>query len=173
MPARRHFGTVRKLPSNRWQASYWHEGLRYIAPRTFPSKAGAHAFLAGVEADLSRGAWLDPSHGRVTLAEWSDRWLSGRTDLRPVTRAKYRHMLDRHVLPVLGHHELAKLRPSAVRSWYMDMKARYVSTADDAYRMLRAILTTAVTDELIHRNPCQVKGAGQARAQERPVASIA
>lgn len=107
------------------------------------------------------------------MAKWADAWLTGRTDLRPVTRAKYRHMLDRHVLPVLGAQELAKLRPSAVRSWYMGMRARYKTTADDAYRMLRAILTTAVTDGLIPKNPCQVKGAGQARSAERPIASIA
>jgi len=82
-------------------------------------------------------------------------------------------MLDRHVLPVLGGHELAKLRPSSVRAWYMDMKKTYVTTADDAYRMLRAILTTAVTDEMIARSPCQVKGAGQARSAERPISSVA
>lgn len=155
---RRHFGSVRKLPSGHWQVSYWHEAVRHLAPYTFATKADAQAFLSGVEADIKRGVWMDPSAGRVTLAEWADIWLTGRTDLRPVTRAKYRHMLDRHVLPVLGHHELSKLRPSVVRAWYMEMKKRFVTTADDAYRMLRAILTTAMTDEMISKNPCQVKG---------------
>ena len=55
----------------------------------------------------------------------------------------------------------------------MDMRKTYVTTADDAYRMLRAILMTAVTDEMIARNPCQVRGAGQARSVERPTASVA
>jgi hypothetical protein len=77
-------------------------------------------------------------------------------------------MLDRHVLPVLGSYELTKLRASVVRAWYMEMRRTYVTTADDAYRMLRASLTTAVTDEMIARSPCQVKGAGQARSAERP-----
>jgi integrase len=173
MPTRRHFGSVRKLPSGRWQVSYWHEGQRHVAPHTFGTKGDAHSYLAGVEADVVRGGWLDPSLGQVTLVTWSERWLSGRTDLRPATRAKYRHMLDRHVLPVLGKYELSKLRPSSVRDWYMDMRKQYATTADDAYRMLRAILTTAVTDQMIARNPCQVKGAGQARSVERPVASVA
>jgi integrase len=53
------------------------------------------------------------------------------------------------------------------------MRERYVTTGDDAYRMLRAILNTAVTDGLIARNPCQVRGAGQARSVERPVATVA
>jgi integrase len=38
--------------------------------------------------------------------------------------------------------------------------------------MLRAILTTAVADGLIPKNPCQVKGAGQSRSSERPTASV-
>lgn len=173
MATRRHFGSVRKLPSGRWQVSYWHEAVRHVAPHTFATKADAQAFLAGAEADIKRGVWIDPFFGRETLAKWADSWLSGRTDLRPVTRAKYRHMLDRHVVPVLGNYELSKLRPSVVRAWYMEMKKRYVTTADDAYRMLRAILTTAVTDGMISKNPCQIKGAGQARSAERPVASVA
>ncbi len=47
------------------------------------------------------------------------------------------------------------------------------STADDAYRLLRAIANTAVADNLILRSPCQVKGAGQVRSPERPIASVA
>lgn len=171
--SRRHFGSVRILPSGRYQASYWHEAIRHVGPQTFASKSDAYAALAAMEADIRRGVWIDPSGGIITLAKWADDWLTGRTDLRPVTRAKYRHMLDRHVLPVLGGQQLAKLRPSAVRAWYMGMRGKYKTTADDAYRMLRAILTTAVADGLIPKNPCQVKGAGQSRSAERPTASVA
>ena len=46
-------------------------------------------------------------------------------------------------------------------------------TGPKAYRLLRGILGTAVTDELIGRNPCTVKGAGQERSPERPMVSIA
>ena len=50
MPAsnRRHFGSVRKLPSKRWQASYWHIGSRHPAPhvrRTF-ARIGKRAGIA-------------------------------------------------------------------------------------------------------------------------------
>ena len=111
-----------------------------------------------MERHPTRG--VDRSVGREgPLAKWADGWLTCRTDLRPVTWAKYRHMLDRHVLPILGDQELAKLRPSAVRSWYMGMRARYKTTADDAYRMLRAILTTAVTDGLDPQEPVPGQGS--------------
>ena len=39
MTKRRHFGNVRKLPSGRYQAAYWHEGRRHTAPMTFAAKA--------------------------------------------------------------------------------------------------------------------------------------
>ena len=42
-----------------------------------------------------------------------------------------------------------------------------------SYRLLRAILNTAVTeDELIIVNPCRIKGAGEERATERPVLTL-
>lgn len=82
-------------------------------------------------------------------------------------------MLERHVLPVLGHLELAMVSSQAVRSWYTGMRKDYVTTEDGAYRMLRPIFVTAVSDSLIASGPCQVKGAGAARSAERPIASIA
>jgi len=47
------------------------------------------------------------------------------------------------------------------------------TTAAQAYRVLRAILSTAVTDGLLTANPCQIKGAGQTAHHERPVATPA
>ena len=43
-----------------------------------------------------------------------------------------------------------------------------------AYRLLQAVLMTAVQeDKIIPRNPCQVRGAGSEQAAERPVLSVA
>lgn len=47
------------------------------------------------------------------------------------------------------------------------------TTAAQAYRVLRAILSTAVTDGLLTANPCQIRGAGQVAHHERPTASPA
>ena len=46
-------------------------------------------------------------------------------------------------------------------------------TAAKAYRLLKAIMNTAVDDGLIRRNPCRIKGAGQEDSPERPVLTIA
>ena len=41
-----------------------------------------------------------------------------------------------------------------------------------AYQLLRAILNTAVDDELIRRNPCRIKGADRYDVPERPVLTV-
>lgn len=127
----------------RYQTTYWHDGKRHVADQTFPTKGDAQAHLSSVETDLHRGAWVDPSAGKVTFRDWAQRRLAGRADLRPVTRAKYQHMLDAHVVPTLGPLRLGKVTPSVVRAWYMDMRERFVTTGDDAYNMVRAIFDTA------------------------------
>jgi hypothetical protein len=38
-------------------------------------------------------------------------------------------------------------------------------TVAKAYRLLKAIFNTAVDDELIRRNPCRIKGAGQGKVR--------
>jgi integrase len=46
------------------------------------------------------------------------------------------------------------------------------NTTAKAYRLLKAILKTAVDDGLIRSNPCRIDGAGREHAPERPVLTI-
>jgi hypothetical protein len=81
---KRHFGSVRRLPSGHYQAAYWYDGKRQVAERMFVTKGDALAHLASIETDLGRGAWIDPTRGKITFETWSTQWLDGRTDLRPL-----------------------------------------------------------------------------------------
>ncbi len=45
-------------------------------------------------------------------------------------------------------------------------------TVAKAYRLLKTILTTAVDDGAIRRNPCRIKGAGMESSPERPVLTV-
>jgi hypothetical protein len=56
--------------------------------RGFRTKKDAELFLAGVELDKQRGAYVDPAKARVLLSDWMDVWLSSRTDMRPTTRTR-------------------------------------------------------------------------------------
>jgi hypothetical protein len=90
------FGSIRKLPSGRYQVRYFHLGRRIAADTTFPTKSDARAFLSGVETDLMRGNYVDPSAGRITFAEYADWWIEQRP-LRPRTRETYDSQL-KHLL---------------------------------------------------------------------------
>jgi integrase len=61
-----------------------------------------------------------------------------------------------------------------VRRWRKERLDAGVSavTVAKAYRLLKAIMTTAADDGLIRRNPCRIKGALVERSPERPVLSI-
>ncbi len=60
-----------------------------------------------------------------------------------------------------------------MRRWRADLLAAGVSPSSvaKAYRLLRAILMTAVDDDVIARNPCRVRGAQNEPTPERPVLS--
>jgi integrase len=45
-------------------------------------------------------------------------------------------------------------------------------TVAKAYRLLKAVLNTALDDGVIRRNPCRIKGAGQEESPERPTLTI-
>jgi integrase len=60
-----------------------------------------------------------------------------------------------------------------VRRWHAGISRLTGPTAvRQAYAVLRAVLNTAVADEALQRNPCRIKGAGQAYSPERPLLGL-
>lgn len=174
---RRSFGTVRRLPSGRWQARYRDpQSNRLIsAADRFVTKAEATRWLSTVETDLARGRWVDPDAGRVRLSDYAHEWLNDHPGLRQRTRENYEGLLRLHILPALGEVELGRLAPSGVRQWHAGLTKRGHlggATIAKCYRLLHTIMATALADELIMRNPCVIKGASSDRSGERPVASL-
>lgn len=112
----------------------------------------------------------------MSIEEYARGWLDARPSLRPRTVDLYQYLLDRHIVPTLGAHTLGGLTAAIVRSWHATLlRTAGVDSLTPAksYRLLRAILNTAVTGGLIARNPCTIVGAGSEHSPERPVASLA
>jgi integrase len=179
MPAsknRRRFGRVRRLSSGRWQARYkGPDGIDRPAPNTFATKTDADVWLTRQEADIIDGDWLDPDAGNVLLADFGASWIAERPNLRPKTAQTYEGLLRIHIVPVLGGIKVAHIKERTVRRWRTSLLDSGVGpvTVAKAYRLLKAILNTAVDDGLIKRNPCRIKGAGQEHSPERPVLTLA
>ena len=168
MAPTRRFGNIRKLPSGRYQARYWHLGKQVPADRTFATKADARAWLATIETEISSGRHLAPGAGRERFGDFATRWLELR-DLRPRTRDTYASQLA-HVLAEFAEVELRHITPSAVRTWHgrLSQSGLHPNTVAKVYRLFRTMLDTAVDDGLIRANPVHIKGAAVERSTERP-----
>ena len=97
--------SIARQADGRWRARYRDATGREHA-RHFGRKVDAQRWLDGVTAALATGSCVDPRTGRLTVGEWADRWLSGQGQLQPTTRARYRGILDGHVLPRWAEHPL-------------------------------------------------------------------
>ncbi|MGH9039670.1 MAG: tyrosine-type recombinase/integrase [Acidimicrobiia bacterium] len=109
------------------------------------------------------------------MGQYGRQWLSRRPDLRPRTKELYEGLLRLHIFPALGELEIGMVTTQVVRVWRAQMLAAPkpgISTTEKCYRLLRAILNTAVQDEAIAKNPCTIKGAGTERPAERPTLTV-
>ena len=99
--------------------------------------------------------------------------LNGRT-CAPRRSSSIRDSYRLHLSPTLGTLLVPDITEPHVRRWrknLLDSGVGPVTTAK-AYRLLKAILNTAVDDGLIRRNPCRINGAGQEKSPERPVLTV-
>lgn len=165
-----YFGSIDRQRSGRYRARYEHEGQRHAAPQTFRTKADARAWLDKQHTTIRENQWVDPKAGQVAFETFARTWLSNRA-LRETTTVKYDHLLDHHILPTFGHLGVGRIAPSDVAAWYKELRRRYRSTGDDAYRLLRAIMRTAVDHEIIAKSPCRVQGAGGVQSPKRRIAT--
>ena len=176
MTSRRYFGNVRKRESGRWQVRYrGPDGQLRSAPETFARKSEADRYLRLIEMRISQGEWSDPIRARVLLDDYATLWIAQRPGLRPRTVDLYSWLLKRHISPKLGKIPLDKLDTALIREWRAGLLEAGVTQgmAAKAYRLLRAILNTAVDeDDLLSTNPCRIKGAGLEKTEERPFLTI-
>jgi integrase len=174
MASRRYSGSIRKLTSGRHQARVRDRATgSMISLGTFATKADADLAVQRAETGIASGRWVNPSGGKALLADYAGAWLNQQAGLAPRTREIYASLLRVHILPTLGKVPLNRLDPATIRIWHRNrLESTSPSMAPKAYRLLRTILSTAVDDELIARNPCRIKAAGIDRPDERRVISI-
>ncbi len=142
--------------------------------KTHRTRKDAESYRRRVEAEEYRGLVLDPQGGERYFGVYAEKWLETRRTkgkpLAPLTKDGYRKLLRRNVYPSFEKVRLRQIVPETVRQWYHDVESeKGKDQAAKSYRLLHAIMATAVTDELIPRNPCLIRGAGSESADERPM----
>lgn len=130
-----------------------HGALR-SAEQTYNTKTDAEVALTHIEADISHGHWDDPDKGAVPFAEYADAWLRDRK-LADRSRERNEAAIRLHIKPTFGAGTLADVTTSRVRAWRGKLLDAGVGepTVVKADQILRAMMNTAVDDELIRRNP--------------------
>lgn len=146
--------TDRYGKGDRWRARYFDPNGQERA-RTFARKADAERFLAGVESDKSRGLYVDPAAGRITVREYAASWQSAQVHRR-TTAAAFDSHLRVHILPLLGHRPMGAITRSEIQGWVKSRSEVLApSTTTLVYSVLRMIFRAAVADRVLPISPCE------------------
>ena len=178
MASRKNWGAIRKLPSNRFQASYvGPDGKRHNAPDTFKTKTEASVWLSSVRTSIMEGTWIavesnpqapeEEEFRGTPFEEYALLHIEIQTNskgelLRESTKALYRRTLRTNLKPFL-EQDLESISKPQVSEWYAKLIATGKKTAaSKAYKLLAAVMRRAVEDGKVAKNPCNIRGAHSA-----------
>jgi integrase len=138
----------------RWRARYVDERGREHS-KGFTRKVDANRWLDGQTAAVVSGSHVAPRDAQLTVQQWCETWLAGYQVHRSTTVLAARAHV-RGIVAEFGDMPLSAVRPSHVKNWMAQLQAGGAS-AHYVYRLhsrLSQILSDAVHDGLLGRNPC-------------------
>lgn len=144
-PSRRHGR------GKRWRVRYTDDtGAK--AELLFDKQSDAARFDASIRSDVARGLYVSPAAGKVTVAEFAERWRTAQLH-RDSTSGLIERSFRIHVNPVMGGRPIAAIRPSHVQAWVKNLDLA-PSSARLVYSHLVAMFSAAVRDRAIAVSPC-------------------
>ncbi len=128
------------------------------------TKKDAERKLRGLLSALDNGSYVEPN--RMNLGEYLNQWLNSHAKARvnPKTFERYSEIVRCDLIPALGNHQLSKLQPLHVQSYYAtalengrrDGKSGLSPrTVLHIHRLLKAALQQAVKWQLCAKNVCE------------------
>ena len=153
--------------SKRYRSRYRDAGGRQHEKR-FKRRVDAQRWLDEQTSAIVTQTWTAPERGRVTVEAWAEQWLAAQTGLKPSTLYRYRSLLRAQLLPRWGQHRLADVTHAEVAAWVAQLVGSGLApaTVRQAHRVLALILTLAVRDGRIPRNPAAGVPLPRARRTE-------
>lgn len=163
-------GSVRQLKSGSWELRFdlpCEQSQRRVQKSVTvkaANKTDAEKKLRKILHQIDTDIYIDP--GKMTLGEFLERWLKDYCipNLRQTTIDGYKIIIEKHLIPGLGHVQLSKLRPIHIQEYYTqalktgraDGKGEKLSptTVLHHHRLLHRALETAIKWELLTRNIC-------------------
>jgi hypothetical protein len=96
-----------------WQVR-WKTPDRKSRKRNFSLKRDADRHAVQVENAKATGGYVDPVAGRITLADWWERY-DTEIPRRATTAARDRQVMSKWWLPALGRRQLGSITPGDAR----------------------------------------------------------
>jgi len=103
--------SIARRSDGRWRARY-RDAAGVEHSRHFTRKVEAQHWLDTVTTALTSGMYTDPRRSRITVSDWSARWLATKVDLKATTRRGYDGILRVHILTRWGAVKLADITQS-------------------------------------------------------------
>jgi integrase len=136
----------------RWRVRYRDPQGQQRA-KSFRTRAEADSYDLSVRGTVVDATYVDPKAGKVTFKEYAERWKALQTHWRPGTRRSQ----DQHVRRLverIGMTPMAVLNRSQIQAAVNDLRQHYApSTVTATFSCLRTILSAAVDDRVIGRDP--------------------
>ncbi|TSB24024.1 tyrosine-type recombinase/integrase [Streptomyces benahoarensis] len=158
-------GKERRVKSDRYGKGKRYRA-RYIGPdgteqnQSFPDgqKRKAEKWLSKIETDMDSGQYIDPRRARTTFRQYAEKWLPTQ-GADPNTQASMESQLRLHAFPYIGTRPLGSFQPEHVREWVADLAGNGVRGpyARTIYSNVRSVLSAAVDDGYLNRNPCAAR----------------
>ncbi len=159
-PARRTFGSIGPH-GDTYRARYVGPNEVRYTETGFVSYDDADRFLHDVRGAISARTWIAPGTEVTapdTFAKYANEWLRLR-DLADRTRAEYRRLLDRFLIPAFGELTIAEINLPRVRNWWAGIDKAKATQSAHAYGLLRTIMGDACAEEG-RFNPVRIRRAG-------------
>lgn len=178
---KRAIGSIRKLPSGRYQMRFTDPAGVVRSGGTFTTKALAESKLNQIQYQIETGAFyqaqaveagdLDPK--TVTLSELASYWRGIRVNrkgepLAPKTAAEYERLIE-STLSDLKSKPIRSITSGQIERWWRPEYARAPRQTNAAYKHLNTLFEWAVKRKLLPANPCDIDGATSYQAA-RPIA---
>ncbi|MFF9409046.1 tyrosine-type recombinase/integrase [Streptomyces anandii] len=152
---------------------------RYVGPdgteksKSFPDrqKRLAEKWLTDIASDMSRGQYIDPRAARITFKSYAEKWLKTH-GIDPASQVVVEQRLRLHAFRLIGSRPLDSFRPEHIRGLVSALEADPAVSggyARNIYGDVRAVLSAAVDDGLLPRNPCSAKSVRPPTAEQRRV----
>lgn len=156
--------SIDRRPNGKYRARWREYAGGPQKTRVFARKIDAEAFLVKLQHSLLSGTYTPPEAGLLTVAAYAEEW-QRRRSWAPATHERIARELRLYILPALGARPLSSLRRAYIEEWAKSLPLA-PSSARMVYETLSNMLSAAVDDERIGKNPA--KGARLAKAEEVP-----